>query len=100
MSRLVGYFIGYALGWILIYGLYAFAIVAIILEVIDHKIPVVPVILLLTVYIFRKVLQASYVLNEFKQMIQTMNMNKNSAIKTNSDLDKMMERMNQFGGKN
>ena len=100
MSKNIGYFIGYLLGWVLIYGLYGFAILAIILDLIDHKMPVLPVMMLLVVYIYRKVLQASYILNEFNALTQTMDMNRHSTAKTNEDLDKMMNRMNQFGGKN
>lgn len=100
MSKNIGYLIGYFFGWVLIYGLYAFAVIAITIDLINHTMPVLPVMMLLTIYMFRKVLQASYILNEFNALTQTMDMNRHSTNKTNADLDKMMNRMNQFGGKN
>jgi hypothetical protein len=100
MSKNIGYVIGYFVGWLLIYGLYAFATIAIVIDLINHELPVAPVTLMLSIYVFRKVLQASYALDEFKKEINNIDIHKNIMDKKNADLDKMMERMHKFGGSN
>jgi 1,4-dihydroxy-2-naphthoate octaprenyltransferase len=52
-----GYLMGYILGTILIYGLYLFAMAAFIYDIWNRELPVMPVVLLIVISCWRKIIQ-------------------------------------------
>lgn len=97
-----GYLIGYSLGFILIYGLYLIGIVAMFIDLWNRQLPIIPIILILSVAIWRKLLQISVVLNINAQINEARNLLLSQQSNRNREVEAMMSKIkfNQYGGPN
>jgi hypothetical protein len=98
-----GYKVGRVVGNIFLYSIYILGIVAIIMDVLDKQLPVMPIILLFVFGTWRRVVRIETYLDlndkvtEKLLILDTLNKNKQS----NLDADKIMKNINnKFGGPN
>lgn len=94
------YLIGYFLGGIIIWSLYLMGLVGIVLDIKNGNLPFAPLIFMLCLSTWRKSIQSSEILRAQRDANIINNIFNNAKAKRETDLDKLMDKINKLGGPN
>lgn len=95
-----GYIIGTALGFLIIYGLYAISIYGVVTFALHGEMPYVPLIMLMSVYTARSVAQIKMLQAIRNEMEHIKNIAMIKQAKIDDDLKKVVNRVSRQGGLN
>ena len=97
MSNKFSYKIGYFFGAALIYFLYALGFFGIYLDITDGKLPLLPIVYLFMISVWRKI---SFFTSSISAFIDTLVAQNNRRDAKSAEIQRMMNTINKFGGPN